>query len=42
VTSPFLLHLRASVNSLKKLRQGANIFLLKWYGFPQPPLNASH
>jgi hypothetical protein len=41
VTSSFLLHLLASVNSLKKLRQAANIFLLKWYCFPQPPFNTS-
>jgi hypothetical protein len=36
VTSSFLLHVHSSVNSLKNLRQGANIFHLKWYGFPQP------
>jgi hypothetical protein len=41
VTSPFLLHLRSSVNSLKKLRLGGNILHLKWYGFPQPLLNTS-
>jgi hypothetical protein len=34
-TSPFLLHLYRSVNSIKKLRQGANISHLKWHCFPQ-------
>jgi hypothetical protein len=29
VTSPFLLHLHSSVNSLKKLRLGGNILHLK-------------
>ena len=33
-TSSFLLHLQSSVNSIKKLRRGANIFLVKWYCFP--------
>jgi hypothetical protein len=42
VTSSFLLHVHSSVNSLRNLQQSANIFHVKWYGFPQPRLNASY
>jgi hypothetical protein len=42
VTPSFLLDLPCSVNSLKNLQQDANIFHLKWCGFPQPSMNTSN